>query len=90
MRLNGTVVQDVADGKSARGERARHQQTAMTFERLALGAHQADAALRRIGDEPIEAGAKIRLPRHRLIVGDAVAIERRIARPAAELIARRQ
>jgi len=43
MRFDCTVMQDVADGKSALGEAARQQETAVAVERLALRAHQADA-----------------------------------------------
>ena len=56
MRLDAAVVQNVADAKAARGERARHQETAVAIERLALRAHQADACLccgsAPVGDEP--------------------------------------
>jgi hypothetical protein len=74
----------------------------MTIERLALGAHQADAAAgaaiwsvgcatpRRVGDQPFQRRLKVRLPRHRLVVGNAVAIKLRASRAAAERGAVRQ
>ncbi len=44
MRFDRTVVQNMTDIETTCGERTRDQQTAMTFERLAFRAHQADAA----------------------------------------------
>ena len=40
--------------------------------------------------EAFEPGSEFRLPRHRLVIGNAVAIELRVARPAAERVAVRQ
>jgi hypothetical protein len=90
MRLNGSVVQNVADGESALRHRARYQKTAMAIEGFAFRAHQADAVLPRDLEKPIQAGAKFRLLRHLLIVGDAVTIKGGIARTPAERIAELQ
>jgi hypothetical protein len=43
VRLDRSVHENVADGKSAFGEVARYQQAAVAVERLASGAHKADA-----------------------------------------------
>ncbi len=60
----------------------------MAIERLTFGAHQANktarTGTRRVANEPIETGLKIVLPRHRFVVGNAVAIQFRTRRPAAE------
>ena len=69
------------------GQRAADQKAAVAIERLALGAHQADAVSLCGRHQPVETGAKFRLRRHRLVVRDAVAIERRVARATAELVA---
>jgi hypothetical protein len=62
----------------------------MAIEGFVFGAHQADAVLRRDLEKPIQAGAKFRLLRHLLIVGDAVTIKGGIARTPAERIAELQ
>ena len=73
------------------GERAADQQAAVAVERLALGAKQAHAIDARMASTTrLEAGAKLRRRRHALVVGDAVAIKRRIARTAAERVAERE
>ena len=98
MRLDAAVVQDVTDGKTARSERTGDQETAVAIERRALRAHQAEPAisrpmrakLPRIGDQGIEAGLKVGLPRHRLVVGDTVAIKIWTLRAATECGAVRQ
>ncbi len=84
MRLNGAVMQNVADSDAARSERSRHQKATMAIERLTLGAHQANAMLRHIVLQTVETGLERGRSRHRLIIGDAVTIEIGIARPAAE------
>ena len=61
----------------------------MAVERLALGAKQAHAMARHLIHHPRETGRKLHPPRHGLVVGDAVAIESRIARAAAEGVAER-
>src|SRR5258708_646745 len=71
-------------------QRAGDQQATVAIERLALGAHEAQAEAPHRFGEAIEAGAKRRRRSHPLVVGDAVAIERRIARPTAQNIAERQ
>jgi hypothetical protein len=43
VRLDRAVMEDVAGSDAASGETARHQETAMTIERFALGAHQTNA-----------------------------------------------
>jgi hypothetical protein len=90
MRLERAVDQDMAGRKSALGEGASNQQAAVTIERLALGAHQAQAVPAGFVDGAVETGAKRRRCRHRVVVGDAVAIEGGIARPAAQRVAERQ
>jgi hypothetical protein len=47
MRLDCAVMEDVGDGDAALGEAARYQETAMTVERIALGAYQTNARPRR-------------------------------------------
>jgi hypothetical protein len=90
MGLYGSVVQNMADGESAIRHRARYQKTAVAIEGLAFGAHQADAALPCEVENPFQSGAKFRLLRHLLIVGDAVTIKDRIVRTPAERIPERQ
>jgi hypothetical protein len=89
VRLDRAVMEDVADGQSALGEASRHQQTAMTVERLALGAQDADLRSRHGVEQAAEAGSVFRPRGHRFIVGDAIAIEAVVARPAAQRVARR-
>src|ERR1700683_2296954 len=79
----------MADGASAVGERARYQQTAMTIERLPFGTHQANAVPLRDCQQSVQADSKLWLPRHLLIVGNAVAIESGVARTAAQRFAER-
>ena len=62
MRLDRAVMQDVADGKPALGELRRDEETAVTIERLAFGAHQADARACRGVQHLVEAAEKFRLP----------------------------
>ena len=83
MRLDCAVMEDVGDGDAALGEAARHQETAMTIERFALGAHQTNARPRRDFEQPVQAGNIFGLDRHGLIIGRAIAIEacRRRGRP---------
>ncbi len=90
VRLDRAVGEDMAGRHAPLGERARDQQAAVAIERLALRAHQAQTLPPRLVDDPVETGAKRRGRRHRLVIGDAVAIERRIARPSAQRIAERQ
>ena len=80
-------MEDVGDGDAALGEAARHQETAMTVERIALGAHQTNARPRRDFEQPIQAGNIFGLDRHGVIIGRAIAIERVAAGPAAERFA---
>ena len=47
----------MTDAQPAPAKRA-HQKAAVAIERFALGAHQADAASRRIGEQAFEAGRK--------------------------------
>ena len=54
--LDHAIVQDVADSDAAFGEAARNQQTAVTIERFALGAHQTNARARRDVEQPVKAG----------------------------------
>ena len=90
MRLDRAIVQNMADVEPALGECASNQQAAVTIERLALGAHQAHSAPQRVALQSGEARAEIVLPRHRLVIGDAVAIETLILRPTAKRLAIRQ
>jgi hypothetical protein len=85
--LDAAVVADMADGKAVPDDGARHQQAAVAVERLALCAHHADPAMRRFGDNAPHGGLEFRPPRHRLVIGDAVAIKALIARLAAKRIA---
>ena len=85
MRLDCAVMEDVGDGDVALGETARHQETAMTIQRFALGAHQTNARPRRDSKQPIQAGNIFGLDRHGLVIGRAIAIERVAARPAAAI-----
>ena len=59
----------------------------MTIERFAFGAHQANARVGRVLDQPIQAGNIFGLDRHGLVIGRAIAIERVAAGPAAERFA---
>ncbi len=90
VRFDDAVLEDMADGKTAPGEAARHQQTAMTIKRFAFRAHQANTGMRCGVDQAIEAGAKFGLRRHRLVVGGAIAIEAFAAGAAAERITAQQ
>jgi hypothetical protein len=56
----------------------------MAVERLALGAKQAHAMAHHFIHHPFQTGRKLRPGSHGLVVGDAVAIESKIARAAAE------
>ena len=90
MRLDRTVIEDMADARTTRGKRARHQEAAMAIEWLAFGTHQAQAMPPGIVQQALETGLEDRLSRHGVVVGDfvignSVAIERQIAWPAAEL-----
>jgi hypothetical protein len=87
MHLDCAVMEDVGDGDAALGEAARHQETAMTIERFALGAHQTNARPRRDSKQPIQAGNIFGLDRHSLVIGRAIAIERVAAGPTAERFA---
>src|SRR6516162_6354541 len=79
----------MTERQSALGERPAHQQAAMAVERLALGAKQAHAMARHFIHYALEPGLKLCPGRHGLVVGDAVAIEPRVARAAAQRIAER-
>src|SRR5262245_8537245 len=79
----------MAERQSAFGQRPADQQAAMAVERLALGAKQAHAMARHFIRHPLEPGRKFRRGGHGHVVGDAVAIEPRIARAAAEGVANR-
>jgi hypothetical protein len=48
MRLDGTVMKDMADSQSVLGQRAGNQQTTVAVERRTLGTHEADTVLARI------------------------------------------
>ena len=61
----------------------------MAVERLALGTQQADALARGRIHHARETGGKVRPRGHGLVIGNPVAIKRRIARSAAERVAQR-
>ncbi len=88
MRFDCAVVQYMCDSEIPGGKHARDQQTTVAIERFALGAHQADAAAaaapRRVGDEALDAGLEFALPRHSLVVGNALAIQIGTSRTATE------
>src|SRR5262245_63354179 len=90
LRLDAAIGEDMACGDTLLGERARDQQETVAVERLALGAHQADAMAAAVLDQAVEAGTKVGGCRHRVVVDDAVAIELAIARAAAERLAERK
>jgi hypothetical protein len=90
VRLDSAVVQDVPDREAPLYKRAAHQQAAMTVQRLALGAHQADALPCRDIHQFAKAGLEFRLRGHRLVIGNSIAVEVRLTRPAAERGAERQ
>src|SRR5215471_6030542 len=54
VRFDRAVMEDVACGDAAFGEAARNQETTMTIERFALGAHQTDARSPRVVEEPVK------------------------------------
>ena len=58
VRLDRAVMQDMTDSKAPPGEVSRHQQTAMTIERLSFRTHQAKAGMGGGFDQAVEAGAK--------------------------------
>ena len=72
MRLDRAVVEDMADARTAHGERTRHQKAAMAIERLALGTHQAEAMPPGIVQQTLKTGLEARLPRHGFVIGDFV------------------
>ena len=79
-------MEDVACGDAAFGEAARNQETTMTIERFALGAHQTDARSPRVVEEPVKT-SDVAVGRHGFIVGDTVAIEPVVAVATAENVA---
>jgi len=83
------VGSDMAERQSARGQRPADQQAAMAVERLALGAEQAHAMVRHFIHHASESGREFRRGGDALVVGDAVAVEARIARAAAQRIPQR-
>jgi hypothetical protein len=89
VRFDSTVMQNVADRRTARRQRAGDQQTAMAIKRIALRTHQAQTAPSGVHKQSIEPILEARPPRHDLVIGDAVAIERRIARPCRRRAASR-
>lgn len=48
------IGQQMLDDRAPFGEAARDQHRAVTVERLLLGAHQAEAAVARLRDQPVE------------------------------------
>src|SRR2546429_4483808 len=90
MRFDRAVGADVAKRQPAFGQRAADQQTSMAVERLALGTQETHAMARDLVHYSLEAGHEFRPRGHGLVVGDAVAIKLRIARPAAELLTQRK
>src|SRR5215469_10333808 len=78
MRLDRTVHQDVPEREAAFRQSASDQEAAVAVERLALGAHEAQAKAPPEFIDLIEAGLEPRRGRHLLVVGDTVAIKRRI------------
>src|SRR5262249_12077000 len=90
VRLDRTIGQNVANRCATLGERAGDQETAMTIERLALGTHQAKAMAGRLGKDAIDPGFEARRLRHGLVVGNSIAVERRIAWPPAKRFAEEQ
>ena len=80
-------MEDVACGDAAFGEAARNQETTMTIERFALGAHQTDARSPRVVEEPVKTSDVPGFSRHGFVVGDTVAIEPVVAVATAENVA---
>ncbi len=72
---------------SPRPASERHQQTTVTVERFALRTHQADTTPHRVGAQSLKSGFKFRLSGHGIIIDNAIAIERGIARAATERLA---
>ena len=87
VRFDRAVMEDVACGDAAFGEAARNQETTMTIERFALGAHQTDARSPRVVEEPVKTSDVPGFSRHGFVVGDTVAIEPVIAVATAENVA---
>src|ERR1700722_4361487 len=87
-------MENVADSYAAFGEATRQQKTTMAIERFAFGAHQTWARqtwtrpLRR-RDQALNAGNIFRHEGHAPVGGYAIAVQRVIARPAAERVAHR-
>ena len=65
---------------------AAHQQAAVAVERLAFRAHQAQAMRCHPGNDAIDTGAS-RSAGHCLIIGDPIAIQRRVGRVATQRVA---
>src|SRR5262249_15659740 len=83
VRFDSAVMQNMSHRDTARSQRAGNQEAAMAVKRIALRTHPAQPGRPPRGVQPIEANLEARPLRHRLVIGDAIAIERRIARPAA-------
>src|ERR1700760_2078250 len=87
MRLDKTVMLDMTDFQAALGERPRHQKATVAIEWITLRTHQAYPVVAHLIHQMRDGCREPGCARHRFVIGNAVQIQRRIARTAAERFA---
>src|SRR5258705_13729805 len=81
------IVENMTDSNFAFSQGTPDEKTAVTIKRIVLGTHERDAIFPGALDNTIQPYAELLGRCHRVVVGDAVAVEPALGRPPAQLLA---